>query len=257
MDLQGTGDTRLALVALTNTRAINTDNPSAIHVRTAVIHGVNGYISPLKLEQKPGPLPLGSQLKEPVRRLAALDDRTQPTKFVRGQIWTLLDTRLAAHGPSGRNGLLWMSIRPSLTRTGLRAAVTRQGYVGVETNNLAYGDIAMSSDASKGLIVASLVGPTQFPSGAYTTFTATADPGIIHVYRPGVRPEDGATCYKTVNPENAERGCRWGDYSMANVSPSGIFWFETEYITPRLRTTLANWGTAIGRLPVSAVTSGG
>jgi hypothetical protein len=36
---------------------------------------------------------------------------------------------------------------------------------------------------------------------------------------------------------------------MANISPSGVFWFETEYITPRARKLPANWGTAIGRLP--------
>jgi hypothetical protein len=75
----------------------------------------------------------------------------------------------------------------------------------------------------------------------------------VHVYKAGVRPEDGFSCYNAFGAGDASRGCRWGDYSMTTTSPSGVFWFETEYITPRLRMPLANWGTAIGRLPASKV----
>ena len=76
------------------------------------------------------------------------------------------------------------------------------------------------------------------------------DEGVdgLHIYRRGVAPEDGFTCYVAFVGDNS-RGCRWGDYSEANLGTDGNFYFETEYTTPRLRTQLANWGTAIGVLP--------
>ncbi|MDQ1440995.1 MAG: hypothetical protein QOG97_1223 [Acidimicrobiaceae bacterium] len=253
LDPTGAGSTQVGLVALTNTAAIDSNDPSAIHVQTAVVPGVLSYAFPPKLTQKPGPRPLGSNLaalfpgapNEPLRQLDGGADWAQPAKFADGQIWTVIDTQLA----TGNSGLLWLAIKPTLTPTSFGGAVTHQGYLGVATNNLDYGDIAVTPDGSTALIVASLVGPTSFPSAVYTTFSTTAQPAALHMYLAGVRPEDGVTCYDAYIPGDSALGCRWGDYSMANISPSGVFWFETEYITPRARKLPANWGTAIGRLP--------
>jgi hypothetical protein len=253
LDLTGAGSTQVGLVALTNTAAINGNNPSAIHVQTAVVPGVLAYAFPPKLAQKPGPRPLGTNLSslfpgapnEPLRQLDGGADWAQPSKFANGQIWTLIDTKLA----NGNSGLVWLAIKPTLTPTAFSGTATHQGYLSVATNNLDYGDIAVTADGSTALIVASLVGPTSFPSAVYTTFSTVAQPAMLHMYLAGVRPEDGVSCYDAFIPGDSARGCRWGDYSMANISPSGVFWFETEYITPRARTRAANWGTAIGRLP--------
>jgi hypothetical protein len=253
LDPTGNGDTNVGLVSLTNTAAINSANPNDVHTHTAVVSGVLPYVSPPKLTQKPGPRPLGTNLSafvagapnEPLRQIDGGDDRTQPSKFAAGQIWTLIDTKLA----SGRAGLLWIAIQPTFAGGTVSGVVTHQGYLSVATNHLAYGDIAVTPNGSKALVVASLVGPTTYPSAVYTTFATTSQPSTLHQYLTGVRPEDGLSCYDAFGPGDSTRGCRWGDYSMANISPSGIFWFETEYITPRARTSVANWGTAIGRLP--------
>lgn len=251
LDPTGAGDTNVGLAVLTNTSAINSSNPQNIHVHTAVVPGVLTYAVPPKLTQKSGPRPLGTNLSafvpgapnEPLAKLDGGDDRPQPTKFADGKIWTLIDTKLA----TGRSGLLWLAIQPTFASGSLSGVVTQQGYLGVATNNLDYGDIAVTPDGGTALVSATLVGPSSFPSAVYTSFSTSAQPTAMHVYLPGVRPEDGFSCYNAFGP--ADRGCRWGDYSMANISPSGIFWFEAEYITARARTALANWGTAIGKLP--------
>ncbi|HEV7192299.1 MAG TPA: hypothetical protein VGN35_03760 [Jatrophihabitantaceae bacterium] len=252
LDPNGTGDTNVGLVSLTNTAAINTSSPQDIHVHSAVVPGVLTYAIPPKLAQKAGPRPLGTNLaalvpgapNEPLRKLDGGDDRPQPTKFANGQIWTLIDTKLA----TGRAGLLWLAIQPTFAAGSVSGVVTHQGYLGVATNNLAYGDIAVTPDGSNALVVSSLVGPSTYPSAVYTTFATSSQPSVLHEYLAGVRPEDGLSCYDAFGAGNSTRGCRWGDYSMANISPSGVYWFETEYITPRARTAAANWGTAIGKL---------
>jgi hypothetical protein len=252
LDPDGTGDTRIALVALTNTSAIDSANPMNIHVQTAVVSGVNAYAIPNKLSQKPGPRPLGTNLhtqvpgapNEPLPQLDGGDDRVQPAKYANGQIWTLIDTKLA----NGNTGLLWLEIKPTRTASTLTGSVTNQGYLSVATNNLDYGDIAVSPDGSSALVVASMVGPTSFPSAVYLRFAPPAGPDRVHVYLAGPGPEDGFSCYDAFGPGATDRGCRWGDYSMANINPSGVFWFETEYTTARARLPLANWGTAIGSI---------
>jgi hypothetical protein len=187
---------------------------------------------------------------EPINKIDAGGDQAGPTKFAGGNVWTIIDTQVGT-GAAARSGLIGLAVRPQWSPSGLGGSVAAQGYAAVATDSLSYGDLAMTADGSSAVVVASLAGPTSYPSAVYLTFSATAPPTAVHEYLAGVRPEDGFTCYVAFvgpGPGGAGRGCRWGDYSMANISPSGQFWFETEYITPRTRVIAADWGTAIGQL---------
>ncbi len=257
LDPLNLGDNRAALFALTNTSAIDT-HPANVHLNVAVVPGVLPYALPPQITQKPGPRPLGTSLKtllgvpnEPINKLDGGGDSATPAKFAGGNVWTVIDTQVGS-GSSARSGLLGLAITPHWTEAGLRGTVAVQGYAAVATNSLDYGDIAVTPDGTSGVVVASLAGPTVYPSAVYLTFSAaTGAPTAVHEYLAGARPEDGFTCYTAFvgpGPGGSGRGCRWGDYSMANISPTGAFWFETEYITARARTVFADWGTAMGRL---------
>jgi hypothetical protein len=80
----------------------------------------------------------------------------------------------------------------------------------------------------------------------------------VHLAGVGVNSEDGFTGYPdavSVPPPCIDLGngkllceARWGDYGAAAVDENGSIWLAGEYIGPRPRTLLANWGTFITRL---------
>ena len=82
--------------------------------------------------------------------------------------------------------------------------------------------------------------------------------GQIHIAGAGVNSEDGFTGYPDFvfpPPPCADLGggkllceARWGDYGAAAIDADGSIWLAGEYIGPRPRTLLANWGTFITRL---------
>ncbi len=247
LEFTGEPDTRIALEALTNTSSIDTD-PSAIRLLKVIVPGVLPYVVPPSAAQRPGPRPLGEAVGEPLPRLDSGSDETQPTKFAAGRLWTVIDTQVGS-GRSARAGLLYLQVAPTLGDGSISGRVVRQGYLAIRNGSLLYGDVAVNA-AGKALIVTSIVGPRIHPSAAYGLLRPGSGVGEFRIYREGMRPQDGATCYRAfVGKQATERGCRWGDYSEATVGGDGAFWFETEYVTSRLRTSLANWGTAIGRVP--------
>jgi len=70
-----------------------------------------------------------------------------------------------------------------------------------------------------------------------------------------VNSEDGFTAYPAETPSPCDSDtnpteceARWGDYGAAAVDREGNIWLASEYIGPRPRTVLANWGTFITRL---------
>jgi hypothetical protein len=243
-DFDGAGDTRVLMEALTNTAAINT-NPLNIHVKKAQ-HSSLGYISPLKIEQKDGPNPLGDSLGEDVNLLDGGGDETQPTTLAAGYVWTAIDTRIIGD----RSGILWLQFHPSFSSTGaLRFGVTHQGYVAVSGENVTYGAIAVTP-AGKVLIAMSLVSSDRFPSTGYAFITPSTGVGAIHVASAGTEAEDGFTCYVAfLGPGATDRGCRWGDYSGAEVGTDGRFYFGAEdqsLVSPDA--PFANWETSISRV---------
>ena len=246
-DFDETGADTLGLLALVNTSAIDAD-PDSIRIRTAVVDGVLPHRNPPKGRQREGPRPLGESIPEPLPVLDTGDTRTQPTKFAGGHLWTVIDTQVGMGGRA-RAGLLHLEVAPFFRAGGgIAGRVVAQGYVAVGGQDLTYGDVAVTGDGRRAMIVASLTGPRYYPSAVFGRLVPGAGVDGLHIYRRGVAPEDGFSCYAFYVGDTS-RGWRWGDYSEANFGTDGRFYFETEYITPRLRTSLANWGTAIGVLP--------
>jgi hypothetical protein len=209
---------------------------------------VNYYVSPPKAPQKPGPTPLGDSVGEPMNKLDAGGDETQPTKYAGGKLWTVIDTKVGS-GATARGGLLYIAVTPYFDSVyGLGGTVSQQGYVAIAGNWLLYGDIGVKGNGSDPVIIASVSGPDYYPSAAYGWVTST---GVsqLYLYGKGTRPQDGFECYAAFDPGAPSRGCRFGDYNEINWGSDGNYYFEANYVTPRFRVPFANWGTAVGILP--------
>jgi hypothetical protein len=57
-------------------------------------------------------------------------------------------------------------------------------------------------------------------------------------YAPGTAP-----CDFSLDPVQCVG--RWGDYGAAAIGANGSIWLANEYVSPRPRTVLANWGTFV------------
>jgi hypothetical protein len=90
----------------------------------------------------------------------------------------------------------------------------------------------------------SIAGTSMYPSVAYVPIDAKGT-GAITIVAPGAGPDDGFSGYPILG---GDRAGRWGDYSAAVADQDGTIWFANEYIPNAPRTSLANWGTFIGRV---------
>jgi hypothetical protein len=230
--------------ALTNTASLRTGSPAprlqSLDVATEV------YGQPVPMRQRAGRRPIGQNVHvdEPLPRLEGNDERMNQVVFADGLLWSGVNTVIAGEGAL-RTGIAWFAVDPSVRGGALRASVAHQGYVAVEDASVAYPSIGVNANG-RGAMVFSLTGTRYYPSVAYTTIDEHGT-GKVHVAAAGVLPEDGFTCYEKFNfgePTN----CRWGDYSAAFAVPNGRIYIAGEYIPPRPRTVLANWGTFVGRL---------
>jgi hypothetical protein len=240
----GVSDSRVAIEALENTSAIDSD-PSAIIYDKRIVSGVNHYLNPPVTPQLDGEHPLGSAFGEPLNYLDSGGDEMQPIWYAGGQLWGILDTKVGL-GSTLRGGTLWMTVQPGHGPAGIIGTVTHQQFVSVTTNWLDYGAIAVNGAGTAAIVTASMAGPTVFPSSVYGILdTSTWKVSGVTVYLNGVRPIDDFDCYPEFNPDYA-RGCRFGDYNAAVVGPAGdAFVLETEYVTAKARVTFANWGTGL------------
>ena len=230
--------------ALTNTASLSSRTPDvrlqARDVTTEV------YGQPVPMRQRAGRRPIGQNVHvdEPLPRVEANDERVNQVVFADGLLWTGVNTVVAGEGAE-RTGVAWFAVRPSVSGGALRASVEHQGYVAIADGSVAYPSIGVNADG-RGAMVFSIMGVHYYPSVAYTTIGPRGT-GAVHIAAAGVLPEDGFTCYEKFNfgePTN----CRWGDYSAAFAVPNGRIYLAGEYIPPRPRTVLANWGTFVGRL---------
>lgn len=247
------GTKQLGLAAIVNTSAIDS-NPDALRVKTASIRGELAHAIPTQqgVRQRKGPRPLGAHLKEfygvpnePLPKLDAGFDKASSVQLADGKLWTAINTRVEG-GAIPRAGQLLTSVVPDFTAGGdITGRVAAQRYIAVANGSLLYGDIAVAADGRHAAMVGSLVSPDRYPS-AVTADVNVSTLGVdqLNVYLAGKNPEDGFSCYAAFGGGP----CRWGDYSEINVGTDGDFYMMTEYVTPRLRTFFANWGTAIGRM---------
>jgi hypothetical protein len=230
--------------ALTNTASLASASPS-VRLESVDVH-TEVYGQPVPLRQRAGRRPIGQNVhvNEPLPRVEGNDERMNQVVFAAGRLWSGVNTVIAGEGAL-RTGIAWFAVRPSVSGGTLSASVADQGYVAVEDANVAYPSIGINDDG-RGAMVFSLMGVRHYPSLAYATIGAGGT-GKVHIAAAGNLPEDGFTCYEKFNfgqPTN----CRWGDYSAAFAVPNGRIYMAGEYIPPRPRTALANWGTFVGRL---------
>uniref|UniRef100_Q021Z3 Uncharacterized protein n=1 Tax=Solibacter usitatus (strain Ellin6076) TaxID=234267 RepID=Q021Z3_SOLUE len=254
LDFNSTLDNRIAVWALTNTQSLNSTTPSVQLQNVIVSSQVYGL--PPAMQQKPGPTPLADLLKvkgnplgvvtnEHLELIDGDDDRMQQVVFAAGSLWTSLGTVVKPPNGPVRVGAAWFIVTPSWSGGTLGAAMTNQGYVAANQNNLAYPAIGVNS-LGKGVMTFTLAGPDYFPSAAFATLDKVNGAGSIQIAAPGAGPDDGFTGYGAFGG----RVGRWGDYAAAVADSDGSIWLAVEYIPGGPRTVLANWGTFVGRVMV-------
>ena len=239
-DIFSAQNNKVSVWAMTNTDTLNAQ--LGIPSFTTVAVNTETYFVPIEASQKPGPIPLGKSLGQPESTLDPDDQRMQIVSFANGSLWSSVGTAIQV-GSDVVDGAAYFVIKPSWKNGALHASVTKQGYVASAGNHLLYPAIGVT-EGGNGAMVFTLTGPDYFPSAAYVPISTSGTGSAIRLAAKGVRPEDGFSCYPTFGPP-----CRWGDYSWA-VTANNSVWIATEYIGPKERDELTNWGTFIGSLPL-------
>jgi hypothetical protein len=163
-------------------------------------------------------------------------------------------------GDATHVGIAYFIVTPQVSADGTAtsATIANQGYVAVSSDNVLFPSIGVNS-SGQGIMAFTLSGPNYYPSAAYTTISAQAGAGVVHIAGVGVGPTDGFTGYAAYGGNGVER---WGDYSAALAGPDGSIWFAAEYIGQTCsdkqyaadntcggtRTALANWSTFVGHV---------
>jgi hypothetical protein len=243
LEFTGRLDDRIATWALSNTSSLATAHPD-VHLSHVVI-GSEVYGFPPKADQKPGPTPLADAVgfnKEEL--IDSNDDRMNQVVYAAGRLWGGLNTVVQTqHGPTNA-GIAYFVVTPRAGSGGVSAAISNQGYVAVDRNDVIFPSIGVTR-SGRAVMVFSLTGPDYYPSAAIVHLTSSGSLASgVQVVRAGTRPDDGFTGY----PDYDGNGIgRWGDYSAAVADGSGTVWTATEYIpgTFGYPPYLANWGTYI------------
>ncbi|MGH2407408.1 MAG: hypothetical protein ACRDF7_04910 [Candidatus Limnocylindrales bacterium] len=235
-------DDRIAIWAMTNTTSLASAHPAVALTHKVIESEVYGNPAPVRQKNGPtGSRPLGESLSEKLEMIDAGDDRMTQVIYQGGKLWSSLGTAIGKDG--SRVGIAWFQVSPSWKNGSVGGSVARQGYVSLAKDNVLYPAIGANA-AGKVVIAFSIVGRSQFPSAGYLTLVGS-NAGRVHVAAAGVGPDDGFTGY----PEFfGTTSGRWGDYSAATIDATGHLWVATEYIPGGPRTSLANWGTFIGRV---------
>ncbi len=268
LEFTGGLDNRIALWSMTNTSSLASAHPKvkmAVKVLTTEVYGM-----PPVMNQRDGHAPLRDLLKskyamaylgvKPVKEKLPLlnsnGDAMAQTTYLNGRVWGALSTVITSGSGGPRVGVAWFAVTPS-TGKKLDGAVTTQGYVAVDRNHLAFPAVAATA-GGRVLVALSLIGPSYFPSTAYSWLDTAAGAGDVRIVSRGVGPADGFTGYPSLDPgDNAVE--RWGDYSAATADAAGNLWFATEAINQSCtfseflkdtscggeRTLLANWGSNV------------
>jgi hypothetical protein len=252
LDFEGTLDNRIALWAMLDTSTLTDFHPTPKLVHTVLDSQVYG-MPPAGTVQKPGPIPLGMSLGEPLEQIDSGDDRMQQVVFEDGKLWAALGTIVGTG--AGRAGIAYFVVTPGITDAKLTGEVTQQGYVAAPgDDSVLYPSIGVTK-SGRAAMTFTLVGPTAtpaflfsdgfYPSMAFTTINSRTGAGKIQLGAAGAAPEDGFTGYKAYGGSGI---ARWGDYSAAVADTDGSIWMAAEWIPDTPRTQLANWGTFIGQL---------
>ena len=158
-----------------------------------------------------------------------------PVSVTRGplggiQLWTALDAAVTPRGDStARDSAAWFQINVG------SQSIARQGYVTARGAHLLYPAVGAPQFGSP-VVVFTITSKTINPSAAYTLLGSNR----IRTVATGTDPHKS---FSDVQFDEA----RWGDYSFAQVDPSGLgIWLATEYIPPAAdQDPLDNWGTYV------------
>jgi hypothetical protein len=249
LDFNATLDNRIAVWALTNTASLENAVPS-VALQSAVLDS-QVYGQPPDVQQKPGPTPLADAIKagafgkagaQALPLIASNDDRMQQVTWADGKLWSSLNTVVKPKNGTVQSGAAYFVVAPSISGK-LSGTIVKQGYVSVSGLGVVYPSVGVNKDG-KGVMSFSLAGTSMYPSAAYVPIDAKGT-GAITIVAPGAGPDDGFSGYPILG---GDRAGRWGDYSAAVADVNGTIWFANEYIPNAPRTSLANWGTFIGRV---------
>jgi hypothetical protein len=232
LEFFGTGDTRIAVWALTNTNSLQSSSPN-LGIQNKVI-STEFYVGPPSMSQK------GS-----AGLVQSNDDRMNQVKKYHNTLYAGLNTAITS--PSGQQtaGIAYFGVRPRWRGHTLDGRLVTEGYVSVNNNNVAFPSIAMNGDG-KGMLAFSLMGPDYYPSAAYIRFDASQGAhGQVVVVAPGVAP------YASFGVIPGVSDGRWGDYSATSDEHNQL-WAAAEMIPvtsfgEAANGGLANWGTAVWR----------
>ena len=229
LDLNGTGDHRIGVWAMTNQDRVGAGGTPSL---SSVVINSEAYAIPPPALQKGAKSTLDSG-----------DDRMQQTQVVGGTIWGELTTAVQPAGDSSvRAGGAWFQVRPTLGAAGITSAsIVRQGYIASAGRYDIYPAVQPDA-AGNAAVVFTQTSKTQFPSAAYAILKAGgSDFGLPVVAASGTGPYDPAAT-------------RWGDYSFAVPDDtSDSAWLATEYIPPKSSQTTTgarNWGTRVFEIPL-------
>src|SRR5439155_14453573 len=116
--------------------------------------------------------------------------------FAAGKLWAGVNTVITVASKE-QVGIAYFIVRPNLEDGLLRARVSTQGYAAVAGNNVMFPSIGVTAKG-RALMTFTLLGPSYFPSAAYTPIRHAA--GKIRVAAAGLGPEDGFTSYPHLDP---------------------------------------------------------
>ena len=237
-------DSHLIVYALTDTNLLANGGTPTLQATEITSEP---YAFPPNASQAAGPIPLGNQIGRVLgppffdatapQGIQTDFNAIQGVTYTNGSLYAELDTATGS-GSSATSAAGWFRIQPSVSN-GVSAQIANQGYVAT-SQNIMYPEIVVGP-SGKGYLAFSISGSGEYPSAAYTAFSATSGPvGPVIIESPGSAPEDGFTCYIS-----GYGGCRWGDYTGGAVW-NGQAYLMTEYIPPSSqRDFFTNWGTYV------------
>ena len=222
LDLNGVGDHRVGVWALTNVSAVGSGRRPTL---SSFILNSEAYSPPPPAIQK------GSS-----STLDTGDDRMQQTQFIDGEIWGAMDTQVMPAGDTmPRAGAAWFRVKPHLVGSRIRGAtMAAQGYVLSEGQYVMYPAIQADGEGHAAMVF-TLTGSARFASAAYAVLSDEGESfGRPKIAAAGSGPYDPVAT-------------RWGDYSWALLdTASHSVWMATEYMPPLAsQSPFRNWGTRV------------